>query len=122
MINFQGTIFTQQQVDEWFSQIKQKGNDNFIIPNYKMYQLTPHTIKQAKELGVEVRPSTRKGKKVDVYEDGKYVASIGAVGYGDYGTYLQEKGKAFADERRRLYRIRHTKNTLGERLSLFLLW
>ena len=87
-----------------------------------MYLITPYTKKRAKEIGVEVRPSTRQGKKLDVYKDGEYLESIGAVGYMDYPSYIREKGKAYADERRRLYHIRHTKDTLGELLSLFLLW
>jgi len=29
--------------------------------------------------------------------------------YSDYPTYLETKGKKFADERRRLYKIRHEK-------------
>lgn len=86
------------------------------------YHITPHTFKQAKRYGVEVRPSTVKGKKIDIFDDGKKVASIGAVGYGDYGTYLIEKGKEYANERRRLYHIRHTKKTLKELLALRLLW
>jgi hypothetical protein len=88
-----------------------------------MYVITPHTKAQAKQAGLEVRPSTRKGKKLDVYDDGKYLATIGALAYSDYGTYLKEEGKEVADERRRLYHIRHRKNTgLAGRLASFLLW
>ena len=36
--------------------------------------------------------------------------SVGARGYGDYPTYMKEKGKEYADERRRLYKIRHNKH------------
>jgi hypothetical protein len=35
---------------------------------------------------------------------------VGAIGYGDYPTFKQTKGKQYADERRRLYRIRHQKD------------
>ena len=87
------------------------------------YVITPHTKAQAKKAGLEVRPSTRKGKKLDVYDDGKYLATIGAINYSDYGTYLREEGKEVADERRRLYHIRHQKNTgLAGRLASYLLW
>ena len=89
---------------------------------YRMYQITPYTYQRAKEIGVTVKPSRKKFKKIDVYQDGKYIKSVGDVRYGDYSTYLKEKGKEYADERRRLYHIRHTKNTLGERLALKLLW
>jgi Mn-dependent DtxR family transcriptional regulator len=40
----------------------------------------------------------------------KKIASVGALGYSDYPTYMKTKGKAYADERRRLYKIRHSKN------------
>lgn len=87
-----------------------------------MYIIQPYTYKRAKELGVVVKPSTVRGKKIDVYDEGKKVASIGAVGYKDYPTYLKENGKEYADDRRRLYHIRHTKKTLKEQLALRLLW
>ena len=87
-----------------------------------MYTILPYTKEKAKQLGVTVTPSTKKGKKLDVYKNGKLIASIGAVGYKDYPTYLKEDGQAIANERRRLYRLRHTKNTLGEQLALNLLW
>jgi hypothetical protein len=74
------------------------------------YHITQYTYDRAAELGVEVRPSTVKGKKIDVFKDGKKLASIGALGMGDYPTYLATMGKAYADERRRLYRIRHEKD------------
>lgn len=74
-----------------------------------MYNILPYTQRQAKKLGVMVHPSTTPGKKIDVYA-GKKLASIGDTAYSDYPTYLQDKGKAFADERRRLYHIRHKKD------------
>ena len=86
------------------------------------YDITDYTIKRAKKFGLTVKPSTRKGKKIDVYKDGKKIASIGALGYGDYPTFLKQEGKAVADEHRRKYRLRHTKNTLGELLALNILW
>jgi len=87
-----------------------------------MYNITSYTKQRAKEMGVEVRPSTHKGKKIDVYKDSKYLDSVGDIKYKDYPTYKKEQGKAYADERRRLYHLRHTKNTLGEKLAKKLLW
>lgn len=74
------------------------------------YNIKRHTYTQAKKLGVVVKPSKVKGKKIDVFKKGKKVASVGAIGYDDYPTYIQKKGKKYADERRRLYKIRHNKN------------
>lgn len=80
-----------------------------------MYEIKPYTVQQAKRMGVTVRPSTNPKKKIDVFDDGKKVASVGAIGFSDFPTYLKEEGKAVADERRRLYRIRHsnTMNKIG---------
>ena len=89
---------------------------NIFINNKDMpYNIKQYTYTQAKKLGVNVKPSTVKGKKIDVIKDGKKVASIGALGMNDYPTYIQTKGKAYADERRILYKIRHdnTRHKVG---------
>lgn len=81
-----------------------------------MYNITDYSKRQAIKLGVKIKPSTNKGKKIDVFDwNNNFITSIGAIGYKDYPTYLLEKGKKYADERRRLYRIRHEKdrNVLG---------
>jgi hypothetical protein len=73
--------------------------------------VTEYTLKKAKKLGVKVKPSTNPKKKLDVFsKDGVHLASVGAAGYADYPTYLSTQGKAVAEERRRLYRIRHAKD------------
>lgn len=72
-----------------------------------VYKITQYSKQQAKKLGVEIQVSSNPKNKLDVFKDGKKIASIGQIGYKDYGVYLKEKGKAYADERRRLYRIRH---------------
>jgi hypothetical protein len=87
-----------------------------------MYSITAYTRQRAKEIGVDVKPSTKKGKKIDVYKNGKFIASLGQAGAGDFPHYLAEKGVEYAEERRRLYRLRHTKDTVGEVLALHLLW
>jgi hypothetical protein len=75
-----------------------------------MYHITQYTLKRAKKIGVTVRPSSVKGKKIDVYKNGNKIASVGALGMNDYPTYIKTKGSKFAKTRRRLYEIRH-KNT-----------
>jgi hypothetical protein len=74
------------------------------------YSITNYTKSQAKKLGVVVKPSSVKGKKIDVFKNGEKIASVGALGYSDYPTYMKTKGKAYADERRKLYKIRHAKD------------
>lgn len=88
-----------------------------------MYQVRPRHLQQAKKLGVMIQPSKKGNYKLDVYKDGSLLASIGDRRHGDYVMYLEEKGKAYADERKRLYHIRH-KNDKGVKgvLSRAILW
>jgi len=74
------------------------------------YTITAYTKRQATKYGVKVKPSKVKGKKIDVFKGDKKVASVGALGYNDYPTDIKKKGKKYADERRRLYKKRHTKD------------
>lgn len=74
-----------------------------------MYQITDYSKQQAKKLGVDIKPSKNKNKKIDVFKDGKKLASIGGKGYKDYGTYLKED-KSLAEQRRKLYKMRHEKD------------
>lgn len=74
------------------------------------YHITEYTLRQAKKYGVTVKPSRVKGKKIDVFKDDKKVASVGALGYNDYPTFMAKYGKEFADKRRRAYKIRHEKD------------
>ena len=76
-----------------------------------IYKITAHTKEQAKRYGVTVRPSVYSNKKLDVFKDGKYLVSIGAIGYTDYGTLVFEGKKEEAEKKRELYRARHAGNT-----------
>jgi hypothetical protein len=81
------------------------------------YVITDYSRNQARKLGVEIKPSTDPNKKIDVYRNGRKIATIGAKGYLDYPTYmkLEQRGKVpkgYADKRRRLYKIRHA-NDIG---------
>lgn len=75
-----------------------------------MYEITDYTKAKARLLGVDVAPSKNKKKKIDVIKGGSKIASVGAIGYADYPTYIKLKGRAFADERKKLYKIRHAKD------------
>ena len=72
-----------------------------------MYVITNYSKQQAKLLDVDIKLSTNPKKKLDVFKNGVKIASIGAVGYDDYPTYLIKYGKAYADNKRRLYKLRH---------------
>lgn len=80
-----------------------------------MYSIKRYTYNKAKKLGVTVKPSTNKTKKIDVFRKGtdgnkKKIASVGANGMNDYPTYIQKRGLAYAKTRRRLYRMRHERD------------
>jgi hypothetical protein len=79
------------------------------------YKILPSSKAKADSLRVEIKPSTNPLKKIDVFKNGKKIASIGALGMNDYPTYLEKekKGyfpKGYAKERRRLYKQRHEKD------------
>jgi hypothetical protein len=86
-----------------------------------MYEISIQTYKLAKSNKLDIYPSEKKNKKIDIYRDGKYLGSIGDSRYKDYYMYLKED-KALANERRRLYHARHTGNTFKERAAKLLLW
>lgn len=54
-------------------------------------------LKKAREnaakLGVTIKPSTVKNKKLDVFKDNKKIASIGDIRYEDYLTHGDDKRK-----------------------------
>jgi hypothetical protein len=87
-----------------------------------MYRISDLTKKRAREIGVEVLPSTNPKKKIDVFFEGEKVGSVGDITAKDYHVYLREEGRAVANERRRLYHLRHTQDSLGEYLARWLLW
>jgi len=91
------------------------------------YNILPYSYEKAKEIGVTITPSRNPKKKIDVYNQyGLFMCSIGAAGYLDYPTYLKYYGKEYAENRRRLYKLRHTKDRkdpyTGGWLSDKLLW
>ena len=76
------------------------------------YKITDYSYKKAKNLGVQIRPSVSKNKKIDVFKNDVKIASIGDINYLDYPTMIETKGmgKSYADGRRKLYKLRHKKD------------
>ena len=87
-----------------------------------MYEISKGSFKIAKQYGLQIQPSTKKNKKIDVYKQGEYVASIGDSRFKDFHIYLKEQGEAYANERARLYYGRHQKVSMKEQLAKLLLW
>lgn len=76
------------------------------------YKIAPRQYAIAKALGVKIKPSKRLLKKIGIYTpQGQKLFDIGDVRYLDYAQYLKLYGKAYADNRKRLYWQRHKKDT-----------
>ena len=75
-----------------------------------MYKILPYTNKRAEEYGVKVIPSQKKNKKIDVIYNGDVIASVGDVRFLDFPNYIKLYGLEYANNRRRLYWMRHAKD------------
>ena len=75
-----------------------------------LYKIKPYSFEQASKLNVTIKPSRFAHKKIDVFKKGELIASIGDSSYSDYPTHILERGKAYADQRRKAYRKRHAKD------------
>ena len=73
------------------------------------YIITQYSYDKAKELGLTIKLSQFTTKKLDVYKNNEYIASIGDSRYFDYPNYIRVYGQIYANERKRLYHIRHKK-------------
>ena len=69
---------------------------------YSDKKLLAKAQRKAKKIGLKVKPSTRKNKKLDVFKDGKKVGSIGDIRYEDFNIHKDKK-------RRDNYKKRHGK-------------
>jgi hypothetical protein len=67
------------------------------------YKISQYSLDRAKELGVIIKPSKVKNKKIDVFKDGIKVASIGDIRYTDYATTGNKK-------QRRRFKLRFDKS------------
>ena len=90
------------------------------------YKITKYTYDRAKQLGLTVKVSKFPLKKLDVYKNNIYLASIGDARYNDYPNYIIIFNKEYADKRRNLYINRHKQNAdvkySKQWLALNLLW
>ena len=73
-----------------------------------MYKITEHTKKRLKDLNkklntnkINIDLSSNKNKKIDVFIDNDKIASIGSLGYSDFGSYISSHGKDYAETRKR---------------------
>lgn len=88
-----------------------------------MYKITKYSFDKAKELGVSIKPSKNPLKKIDVYDkNGKFIVSIGNSRYLDYPGHIRNSGIDYANERRRLYRLRHAGEDKKKGTAGFFAW
>jgi len=88
-----------------------------------MYDITTRSKNIAKKNNLIIKPSNDGKHKIDVFNKKGFITSIGALGYKDYPTYLNTKTKEYADNRRRLYNIRHKNdNNIKGKLANLILW
>jgi hypothetical protein len=81
-----------------------------------MYRITEYSKEQAEKLGVQIKPSVKKNKKIDVIKNGKVVASIGDKRYKDYPTYIQSHSLGYANKKRKSFKARF-KSTMDKKNS-----
>ena len=90
------------------------------------YIITKYSYDRAKELGLTIKLSQYITKKLDVYKDNVYIASIGDSRYQDYPHYCIAYSKEYGDRRKMLYINRHKRNAdvkySKQWLALNLLW
>ena len=79
-----------------------------------MYSITNYTKEQARKLGVSVIPSANPKKKIDVFKNDIKITSCGDIKYNDYPTYIIKYNQEYADNRRRLYKLRHKNDRKKE--------
>ena len=78
------------------------------------YEIKTRQKDRAKLMGLTIKPSTNKKKKIDVFKNEKKIGTIGGrkldgTFYNDYATYLLNTDKKNADLKRKNYLRRHAK-------------
>ena len=90
------------------------------------YLITNYHKNNAKDLGVSIKRSNAKGKKIEVVLPDKKIKQIGAKGYEDYQLYKKKEGNQVANEKRDAYRARHkchnAKRFTAQHLACEILW
>ena len=93
---------------------------------YMSYVITKYSFDKAKLFNLTIKVSKNPLKKLDVYRDNIFLASIGDIRYNDYPHYCIIYNKEYGDKRKLLYKIRHKKNSdvkySKQWLALNLLW
>ena len=81
------------------------------MSNYKIKDLQKE---KATKMGLTIKQSTSKNKKIDIFDNGVKVSSVGGIKkdgtpYNDYATYIENIGLEKANKKRSAYLKRHAK-------------
>lgn len=71
------------------------------------YKILRYSFIKAKKLNVNIKPSSNPKKKIDIFDNGVKIASIGAMGYNDFPTYVKLLGIEKARKKQNAYHKRH---------------
>lgn len=72
-----------------------------------MYEISDKQYEIAKELGIEIIVSENPRKKIDVYKNGDYICSVGAINFKALKELILLHGRDEAYRKRNLYLSRH---------------
>jgi hypothetical protein len=86
-----------------------ENNINIILLYIVMYKIFFYSKQQAKKLGVQIKPSIKCNKKIDVYKNGVLMTSIGDIRLDDYPTFKNKFGSEYAELRRELHKKNNEK-------------
>lgn len=94
------------------------------------YKILPYTYKKLDELNnklrenITIKPSRKGYYKIDVFNSGSYLFSVGDKRYLDFPSYLKVGGKEYANRRRELYykRFGIAPKYSKQWFSSYLLW
>ena len=78
---------------------------------YSDKKLLAKAQRKARKIGVKVKPSTRKFKKLDVFKDNKKVGSIGDIRYEDFNIHKDKKRRELYKKRHQRYRLKVGTNS-----------
>lgn len=75
------------------------------------YVITKYSYDKAQQLRLVIEVSKNKYKKIDVYKENIFLASIGDIHYQDYPHYILMYNLEYVNKRRELYINRHKMNS-----------
>ena len=88
-----------------------------------MYEISKKQYEIAEQLQIEICPSENPRKKIDVYKNGDYICSVGAINFKALKELIELYGRDEAYRKRNLYLSRHKSNCdLKSIYEIRLLW